>query len=378
MPQNSANPSIIFCITELDVGGAEKAMVRIAAGLKGIGWQVRVISLRDDGPLAEELRDEGIDVVALNCGGFADIRCFWKLKSNLQNNPADVLMCFLHQANIYGRLAGKAAGIGCVVSGIRVADRRRWIAVTERMTGCCTDHYIAVSRHVAETHASLCHIDADKISHIPNGVDLADNVDREAVSEVGGAWLADSKHRLLFVGRLCDQKDPLTLVQAFLHLPDKLKRESSLAIVGDGPLRSEVQQSIERLQLTNRIRLLGRRDDVDDLMKMATVLILPSRWEGMPNVVLESMAIGLPVIATNVDGTKELITDGQTGWLVQPGCAESLAEAGAGSLVDENERAERSKRAQILAATRFSWENAIKQYDQNLRSLLDNNTRAHD
>ncbi len=369
MPQNSVNPSVIFCITELDVGGAEKAMVRIAVGLKKLGWHVRVISIRDCGPLTEELRAEEIEVTALNCGGFADVRCFWRLRANLKRHPADVLICFLHQANIYGRLAGKAAGIRCVVSGIRVADRRRWIAMTERLTSCCTHHYIAVSRHVAETHASHCRIEASKISHIPNGVDPPAQVPGEVVSDV---WPPDTRHRLLFVGRLCDQKDPLSLVEAFRHLPTDLKGQSSLAVVGDGPLSDRLQQAIQRFQLTSKIQLLGRRDDVCSLMKAASVLILPSRWEGMPNVVLEAMSIGLPVVAPAVDGTKELITDGQTGWLVPPNSPESLAEAIAASLADENERAKRSRNAQTVANTRFSWENAIAQYDQKLRSLLEN------
>ena len=99
-------------------------------------------------------------------------------------------------------------------------------------------------------------------------------------------------------------------------------------MVGDGPLRATLlDQAARSPELTERVHWLGRREDVPGLLKAADLLVLPSLWEGMPNVVLEAMAAGRPVVATSVEGTEDLIFPNQTGWLVPPGEVSPLAEA---------------------------------------------------
>ncbi len=355
--------AVTFCITELDVGGAEKAMVRIAAGLKHRGWTVRVISLRNEGPLAEPLITAGIPVTALECGGFGDVRALFRLTSALRTHPPDVLCCFLHQANIYGRLAARRAKIPVVVSGVRVADRRRWVTMTDRWTQNCTDQYIAVSDNVAALHCRLCHIPAAKMSSISNGVD--GSVPREAAQKP-----SVQPHELLFVGRLTEQKAPLDLLEAYRRLPAELRESTRLTFVGEGPLRQRLQLEIASGGLANAVTLVGNSPDVPKLMQQATLLVLPSRWEGLPNVVLEAMANGLPVVATAVDGTLELISEGETGWLVPPAQPDALSAAIADALNNPDHRQAYSEKSQLIAVTRFSWNAAIDRYDQLLSSLV--------
>ncbi len=357
------NPTVTFCITELDIGGAEKAMVRIARGLCSTGWNVRVISLRDAGPLAAELLAAGIPVTALNCGGFGDVRTFFRLRRELKANPADVLMCFLHQANIYGRLAARFTGGPIVASGIRVADRRKWVVLTDRITRCCAAQYIAVSQHVADIHAELCGIPPAKICSIPNGVDVPD------ATELLGKNSRPA-HVLLTVGRLTPQKNPQCLLDAFCELPNDIRSQSTLKFVGDGPLRSELKAAIQRRSLEDRVQLLGHSDEVPDLMRQATLLVLSSLWEGMPNVVLEAMANGLPVVASDVDGVRELIEHEVTGWLVPPADSSALAITLASALSDSKQRQAIADSAQILVAEAFTWTSVVGEYDRVLRSLL--------
>ncbi len=358
-----AAPRVTFCINELDIGGAEKALVRIAQGLSLAGWQVRVISLRDLGPLAVELQQAGIPVTALGCGGFADVRTFFRLRRELRNSPVDVVMCFLHQANIYGRLAAKFAGGPAVVSGIRVADRRRWVVLTDRMTRGWSSYYIAVSRHVAEIHAKLCGIPAANICAIRNGVDLPDEGQLPETQ-------TRPKHVLLAVGRLTEQKNPLCLLDAFDGLPDDVKSPSTLKFVGDGPLKAKLAAEIQRRSLQQQVQLLGQRDDVPELMRTSTVLALSSLWEGMPNVVLEAMANGLPVVASNVDGVRELIDHNVTGWLVPPADPAALAITLAAALSSPEQRSAVADSAQVLIAESFTWNAVVSEYDRVLRLLL--------
>ncbi|MEO2012999.1 MAG: glycosyltransferase [Fuerstiella sp.] len=375
MTENTVTPSVTFCITELDIGGAEKALVRIAIGLQDTGWRVRVISLRNAGAMADPLRAAGIPVTALGCGSFADIRALWRLSAEFRQNPTDLVQCFLHQANIYGRLAIRCCGRRgdhrrrpLVVSGVRVADRRRWVILTDRWTRAYSDHYVAVSEHVAATHAELCRLNRDVVTSIPNGVDVP-------------AELMDAPnpapHTLLSVGRLTTQKAPFDLLEAFRLLPDDLRRQCKLNFVGDGPLAFSLQKAIDRLQLNDRVQLERHSHDVLQLMRESTVLVLASRWEGMPNVVLEAMANALPVVATSIDGIRELIDDGTTGWLVPAATPAALAERIATALGDPESRTSVARNAQAKVSQHFSWASAIERYDQLLRNLLANRPADH-
>lgn len=367
---DEASPSITCCITELDVGGAENAFARIAVGLHRRGWTVRVISLRDAGPLAKGIMDAGIPVTALNCGGMADLRAVRRLANALRSAPSDVLLCFLNQANIYGRLArcvlrftDRAAEPRLLVSGVRVADRRASVVWPDRLTSRLCDHYIAVSPSVARLHAELCSISADRISTICNGVDLLP--DHDVVT-----GHSSETFELLYVGRLVPQKAPLDLLQAFSQLPALLRERCRLSFVGDGPLRESIQKTAAQYGISHLVHLHGRSDDVRLLMRRADLLVLPSLWEGLPNVVLESMAEGLPVLATEVDGIRDLIVPGETGWLVRPGDPASLSRAMEVAISDPDLRRTFAKNAQHVVTQKFSWNLCVERYDRLLRDLL--------
>jgi len=364
-PQTS-HPSVTFCITELDVGGAEKALVRIAIGLKQRDWNVRVISLRDRGAMSKPLEEAGIPVIALNGGSFADIRILRRLRKELKKHSTDVLMCFLHQANIYGRLAARYSGGPAVVSGIRVADRRKWVTLTDRFTQRWTDHYIAVSQHVAETHATLCRISPDRISAIRNGVDCPPKDKVPSVKQRPDA-------ALLFVGRLTPQKNPSSLLKAITLLPPALRTKVTLTFAGDGPLRASLLQRVKELQLESSVHLPGHSSDVVTLMQRSTLLVLPSRWEGLPNVVLEAMANGLPVIASDVDGVREVVADNETGWLIPATQPQALAATIQHALESPESRQRISNASQTLVNQELTWDRASAEYDRVLRKFLHQN-----
>ena len=207
-------------------------------------------------------------------------------------------------------------------------------------------------------HARLCRIDADQISVIYNGVDAA-----RASSP------RDEPPVILFAGRLTEQKNPLLLLQAFRRLPSKLQQKCEVHFAGEGPLQFPLEEELKNGQLSDCVKLLGHRLDIAALMQRATVLVLPSKWEGLPNVVLEAMAAGLPVIATAVDGIQELLEDGVTGWLVPSDDEAALSEAIQEALTAPETRRQRATAAQVVAAEQFKWELVVSKYDQLLTSL---------
>ncbi len=355
-----------MAITELDIGGAEKAFVRIAQGLKRLDWDVRVISLREDGPLSESLRDSGIAVTALNAGGFLDVRAIWRMRRELKRYPADVLLTFLHQANIAGRIAGRLAGVKRIICGIRVADRRLSVVLPERMTARLVDRYVAVSHTVADVHCSICGITSQLMSVIPNGVDI-DAIRNTPAADRSTLGYGSNDRVILCVGRLSNQKSPLDVLRAFHELKNHWSNSGHpirLLFVGEGPLRSELERQVSERSLCDVVQISGWRSDVWSLMKAADVFVLASRWEGLPNVVLEAMASGLPVVASAVDGCKELIEDGVTGRLFPAGDIQQLAQCLRETLDSSVEAEQRASVALRRIEADCRWENTIHQFHQ--------------
>ncbi|MCH2202067.1 MAG: glycosyltransferase [Fuerstiella sp.] len=354
---------ITFCITELDIGGAEKALVRVAVGLYERGWDVNVVSLRDAGPLARELEKANIPVRALSCGGLLDIRALFRLCHVLKTIQPKILVCFLHQANIVGRIAARLAGVPTMVSGIRVADRRLGVIWTDRLTRQLTRKYVAVSRSVADFHKEKCRIPVDDMAVIYNGVDIP---------ESRPIWSSrnDSQFRILFVGRLTPQKRPQNLLSAVASFPEDLRNRTFIDFLGDGTLRTSLEHHISAADLGDNVRLHGQQTNVIKWMARADVLVLPSAWEGLPNVVLESMAQGLPVVATAVDGLSEIIESGNTGWLVPPNDITALTNTLIMVSDNINLRYTVANRAFEAVQQRFHWNSTVQSFDELLSKLL--------
>ena len=355
---------VVLCINELDLGGAEKALVRFAKGLKASGWSVIVVSLRDSGILSQALSDSGIAVLALGAGARHYVRPACRLARLLRQERPAVLVCFLNQANIVGRVAARFAGVPVVVSGVRVADRRKFVCWGERLTWRLCDRHIAVSYSVAELHGKLCGIPRDRFSVIPNGVQIPERGRPERNPD-------DEKFRILFVGRLTRQKAPIHLLQALHQLPTELRDRVEMNYVGDGELRDTVIEQSRAMGLDRVVNIRGQQSDVLWWMHSSDLLVLPSEWEGLPNVVLEAMAAGLPVIATRVDGVPELIHDAYTGWLVNAGDTAALAKKIAEVAQDPANRDRVARAATLFVRQKFSWDSAIGAFEKLLIQLTD-------
>lgn len=182
-----------------------------------------------------------------------------------------------------------------------------------------------------------------------------------------------SDNLLLFVGRLTDQKNPLGLLAAFAQLADKIRTKTRLQFIGEGPLRSLLEAESRNLGLDQQVTVHGRSDRVSELMRQATLLVLPSHWEGMPNVVLEAMANGLPVVASDVDGVKELITEGRNGWLVPAGDTVALTATLEEALESPELRSSFAESSQVFTCESFTWDSVIQSYHRTLSRLAPRN-----
>jgi starch synthase (maltosyl-transferring) len=363
---------LAFCITELDAGGAERALAQLVRGLDRSAWQSRVYCLGPPGPFASLLQDDGIPVQCLNAVHLWDApRIVWQLQRAFRQWKPALLQTFLFHANILGRLAGRWAGVPRVVCGQRVAERRNsWYGRIDRWTSGCVDRNVCVSLGVATFCEDVVGLPAKKTVVIPNGVEVprfttATPVDWTAFGISAGAQV------LITIGRLEPQKGVDLLLAAFESVARQFPAVH-LAIAGDGPDRRMLEAQAQRMNLSSRVTFLGRRDDVPRLLAGSTGLVLASRWEGMPNAVLEAMAAARPVIATRVEGTPELVTPGETGWLVPPDNSVALSTAMIDLLSDGEHAAQLGRNSQAIVQSRFTIDAMVAAYDQLYRELLRN------
>ena len=353
---------IAFCITDLDVGGAERMLVELVTRLDRLRWEPRVYCLSDSGALVERLQAAQIPV---NCFGAKSVRNLGvipRLTLELKKFSPALIQCFLFHANFVGRIAAWKAGVPRVVCGIRVAERRsRFPLWLDRLTQFLVDHNVCVSQAVAEFSIRKGGLKESKLSVIPNAVEF-DRFDNAVA--INRAELEFSTAPLvLFVGRLDPQKAPFIVLEAFARLLQR-HPDWQLLFVGDGPLRAEMTAWVSRRELDHRIQIAGWRPDVPELLKTADLLALPSLWEGMPNIVLEAMAAGLPVVVSRVEGTEELIRDGETGLLVAPGSIIELERQIEAILVDAELSNRLKNAAKQAVQTTFTMDRMVSAYEQ--------------
>ena len=354
-----------FGITTLDVGGAENALVQIVTRLDR-RFAPEVVCLQPAGPLAEPLREAGVPVHSLAMRSKRDLpRAVRRWRELLRQRPPKILQTFLFHANLIGRYCGWREGVPAVVGGIRVAERRRRGHLqVDRLTQPLVACEVCVSEDVRRFSVEVGGLDPAKLRVIPNGVDA----DRYARAEpVVPDWphFDPDRPTLLFVGRLDRQKGLDILLDAVATVPG-----FQAILVGDGPERVSLTARIARGGLDQRVWLAGRRDGVECWCALADGFVLPSRWEGMPNALLEAMAAGLPCVATAVEGSRELLADGR-GVLVEPDDPAALAEALRGwSASTPAERRATGERGQRHVREHHSWDGVARLYETLYERLL--------
>jgi len=230
----------------------------------------------------------------------------------------------------------------------------------QRIAHRLATHVTAVSAAVGDTVAALG-VPRDRITVIPNGVDAVRfgrmTGDRARLGVNGARTVVGS------VGCLAARKDYATLLDALALLAAR-GHEFSAVLVGDGPEREALEQRARSLGLEPRVKFLGERSDVDRLLPAMDIFVLSSREEGIPNALLEAMAAGRPSVATAVGGTCEVMTDGETGWLVPARAPESLANALADAIDHPDEARRRGEAARRAAVERMSIEAMVRRHEE--------------
>lgn len=311
---------VVHLVTTLAIGGLEKVVLDLVRSRTRDVFSMHVICLDGSGVLQQGFSELGVAVETIGTTGSVPIRIL-RLARRLKQLQPHVLHTHNPQAHLHGALAAKLAKVPVVVHtkhGRGYPDRRL-IATFSRLASRWTSCFVAVSEDAANVARDSERVPAQKLCVIHNGID----VDRFAARQARPAHAAG---RAVTVGRLDPIKDQLTLLRAVRVVVDK-NPAFQLDIVGDGPSRPELEAQRNALGLTGHVRFHGYREQVGPYLAASDFFVLSSISEGVSLALLEAMASGLPVVATDVGGNREVVVPGETGYLVPAGSPEALAEA---------------------------------------------------
>jgi sugar transferase (PEP-CTERM/EpsH1 system associated) len=349
--------TVMHLITELESGGAQSALLRLVAGQDRSRFTPVVLCLYNgDRLVARQIRSLGVEVIDLGMTRKWRLDAFWRLWRQLRRVRPVILHTWMFHANIPGRLLGRLAGVPHIISSERTMGqeggaRRR----LNRWTGRLADRIICVSQNVADFAAKEIGLPTDRLVVIQNGIDT--NLFRPTPAQ---ATKAADQLTIGYVGRLEKVKGVNFLIDAFAALVAQ-HPHLQLQLVGDGSERRALEQQVQTLGLGDKVHFLGIRSDMPALYPTFDLFVLPSLWEGMPNVALEAMACGVPVIATNTGGTPEVVQDGKSGLLAPPGDAVALAQAMATLINNAEQRCQLAQAGRHFVEQTFSINQTVAQ-----------------
>ena len=320
---------VLQLIPTLDRSGAEKQMVLLAKGLPRDRFTVEVAALTRLGPLKGELDEAGVPVTLIGKRHKVDPMALARLIRFLKEKRFDVVQTWIYAADTYGRVAAHRAKVPVVVTSEMAVDlwKSRSELMIDRFLARWTDRVVGNSNAVVDFYRRAG-IPPEKLAMIHSGIADEEPPDVDPAEVRVSLGLAPDAPLILFAGRLAEQKGVDLLLSA-LDLLQHVRPDVRTLIVGEGPLRSRLEETARAFRLLGdrRVSFLGHRDDVPRLLAASDVLVLPSLYEGLPNVVLEAMRFRKPVVATAAPGTTEVVEDERTGLLVPLGNPPALTQA---------------------------------------------------
>ena len=333
----SKPPLIAHIIHHLGVGGLENGLINLINNIPSHRYRHVIICVKGYSSFHKRINRDDVEIIALNKPEGIDMKLYFDLYKTLRRLKPDLV----HTRNlsaIEGQIIATLSGVKSKVHGehgrdIFDIDGTNWKYNLLRKAICpFIDHFITVSKDLESWLNKTVSVSSERISQIYNGVD--NNKFHPCSKQVSknGPKHFFTEHSFVIgsVGRMAAVKDFPNLVRAFLLVLDKMPNARDnlrLIIVGDGETRQECLDLLQQAGADDLAWLPGEHKDIPELMCAMDLFVLPSLGEGISNTILEAMSTGLPVIATKVGGNLELVHEGLTGNLIEPGKPEALAEA---------------------------------------------------
>jgi glycosyltransferase involved in cell wall biosynthesis len=364
----AAKYHIMFLSASYEVGGSEGVALNLAGSLNG-RFRVSGCALFGQGEMRQRFAAAGIETHAVRPADEKrrfDFGLIWRLARLLRRERVDLLHCQNKQARIFGVLAGRLAGVPvvCTRHGIGPSEGDLDTGLLIRLAARWASHHVAVCRKVLRQGIEIRAIEPKRASVIYNGIDTG----RFAAQRPPESWRMQPAV-IGCVARLSAEKGHRVLLKAVRSLADR-GVDFRLRLVGDGPERPALEEEARRLALSDRVDFLGSRSDVAELMTHFRLFVLPSLTEGLPLTVIEAMASGLPVVASDVGGIGEAVRDEVSGLLAPAGTPEALADAIGRLLADPDRCSRMGSEGRRIAVGQFDLSVMARGYAELYEKLL--------
>lgn len=364
-------------VLEATVGGTRRHLLDLCRGLPRDRFDLHVVcSLERNPGFAEDLaplQGAGLEVSFLSLSReihpLRDWRGLQQLRRLVRQWRPDIVHGHSAKGGFLARLAASLTPGPATVYNPHAfpfqmqvsASRRKLYLALERWAGRRTDRLIAVSTGERDLAVQYGLVPSERIALIPNGLRVEAYADCSAREAVRAEWGVPADAILCgVVAALTAQKNVASLLRAAARVRQHAPR-AQFVVIGEGPEREALEHLAGELGLGAACRFTGQRVDVPRLLPALEIFVLPSLWEGLPYALLEAGAAGLPVVATDIPGNRDLVREGETGWLAPPGDVEALAQR-LGEAVDDHDRARRGEGLRSLVRREYTLERMIAQH----------------
>ncbi len=372
-------------ITRLELGGAQRVALHTASNLDrevfeaGLAWGPGDV-LDDEARALDDVEQFEISDLVRPVAPVRDLRALASLRRAIRRFRPHVVHTHSSKAGVLGRLAARLERVPSVVhtvhgfgfTPLQSPVKQKLFFSAEKIAARWTDHFVAVSRVNRDRGIELGLWKPDQVSVIRAGVDLdrfrSPGDGRETRRQLG---VPDGVSVVTQIGNFKPQKAPLDFIEAAARIVERFP-EVRFVMVGDGPLRGEAQTRAAELGIADRVIFCGWWNDVPGLLAATSVSVLSSHHEGLPCSVVESLAAGVPVVATAVDGTPEVIRPGVNGELVAPGDPAELAAAVL-AILDDDERRLSMAAAAADGLEDFGRDHMVRQLEELYRWMVGSN-----
>ena len=372
-------PLIAHVIYRLGVGGLENGLINLINHMPSEKYRHMIICLKGSTQFSERLKRNDVSVIDLQKKEGQDWRSFLRFYRILKQHKVDIVHT-RNLATIEYQVPAFLAGVKYRVHGEHGWDvfdpegNNKKYQYLRRLLSPLIQVFIPLSLHLQAYLTEKVKIPERKIVRICNGVDNRKFYPEKTRHQIVDCQLTFAENNIYIgtVGRMHGVKDQITLVKAFVLLMQthtELTGRAYLILIGDGPLRAQAIELLEKHQLLQYAWLPGERQDIAEIMRTLDIFVLPSQAEGISNTILEAMASGLPVIATDVGGNPELVEQNETGLLVPAESPEAMASALYMLIKDKEKRQQLGKSSLQRVLDNFSIQAMVKKYTDVYDSL---------
>jgi glycosyltransferase involved in cell wall biosynthesis len=361
---------ILQIIPTLDRAGAEKQFCLVAEGLPRNEFEVHVCALTRGGPLESRLAEAGIPVTVIGKRWKVDPQAFWRLKRLVGKLKPDLVHGWMFAANTYGYAAARMCGIERFVVGQRCVDPWKsglQLAADRAMARRCSTVVVnsAGVRDFYVQHGTP----GNRVRVIHNGVPLSDKTTTTRHQLLAELELPNDARIIGLIGRFWPQKRIKDAIWA-TDLLKVVRDDVHLLIIGDGPQRNRLRRYRDQCEIRDKVHFLGERGDVQRMLPHFDVLWSTSGYEGQSNVILEAMAAGVPVVATDIPGTRDLVVPNVTGNLFPVGDRAALVRCTQRLLDDAAIAAQYGAAARQRVQKEFSVETMVQKHAELYREVM--------